>query len=125
MKMRLLCKIVIFALAIFLLLPVHTAHAVRTTIVISISVGGGVTVGAVAWYFFLSYSEQVTDSQEEPALASAQADSDSEGNRLKNRFALVTARNLTTVTKPVHGLINQEAESSQKAAVIQFLEFSW
>ena len=53
---RLSGKVILFALAVVLWLPVSQAHAARTTVVLSVSIGGSVVVGAVAWYVYIFYS---------------------------------------------------------------------
>jgi hypothetical protein len=75
----------ILVLAIFFtVLPAPSAYAARTTVVISVSIGGGVVVGMTAWFIHIAFTQRIAQSPAKPGPVIQQMETSFKGLRSKD-----------------------------------------
>ena len=105
-----------------LLLSGRTAQAGNTTVVVSVSVGGGMAVGAVGWFIYLTYSERIAHLQKQPESV-AMTNTVGKGLDLHRGKPGWIEENWKLMQGP--GLLDRENVPPSQAAFVRFLEFSW
>jgi hypothetical protein len=94
-------------------------------VVVSVSVGGGVAVGMVGWYIYLTYSERIAHLQRQRESVSIRALTNTQRIDLGlygGRTGLIM-RNQALLQRP--GELDYENVPSSQAVFIRFLELPW
>jgi hypothetical protein len=108
-----------------LLLQGRSAQAGNTTVVVSVSVGGGLAIGAVGWYLYLTYSEQVAHHQRQKESVSMRtmAHTDRMDLGLDGDRTELIKQNQGLIQRP--GVLDQEDVPSSQVVFVRFLELPW
>ncbi|MCI0526415.1 MAG: hypothetical protein L0Y56_03045 [Nitrospira sp.] len=115
--------IVVIVTIVLLFVPERTAQASNTTVVISVSIGGGVAVGMVGWFIHLTYSQRVAQADQKPHTLSAQAETPRE---VLGQDSLWSEWNRDKmVFPPTPWLGGSEDTPPKQTAFIRFVEFPW
>jgi hypothetical protein len=101
---------------VLLFMPGRMAQAADTTLVISVSIGGGVAVGMVGWLIHLTYSQRVAHDQPQPYGFSARAGT---GGEALNLGGLQSGLNKN------QAVFLSENSPPERTAIIRLVELPW
>lgn len=115
--------IVLLATIALLFLPGRPALAGNTTVVISVSIGGGVAVGMVGWFIHLTYSQRVARTHPQPHTLSMQGKTQGEGLGLyeSGPGGLTDDK----VFLPTPGRWETDHSPPKQTAFIRFVDLRW
>jgi hypothetical protein len=114
--------IVLMVTIAFLFIPCRTVQAGNTTVVISVSLGGGVAVGMVGWFIHLTYSQRVARAHPPSYGLSGEAEL---GKRLNLDDLRTRGNRIEVVFPSTLELRDSEDMPSKQTAFIRFVELPW
>ncbi len=115
--------IVLIVTIVLLFIPCRIAQAGNTTVVISVSIGGGVAVGMVGWFIHLTYSQRVARTHPPSHGLSGQAGT---LGGVLGLDGLRTQWNRNEVVFPsTFGFRDSEDMPPKQTAFIRFVELPW
>ena len=115
--------IVLIITIAMLFVPGRTAQAGNTTVVISVSIGGGVAVGMVGWFIHLTYSQRVARAHPQSHALSAQAGTQGEGLNLDGLRPGWNRDEMVFSSTPWPGA--SKNMPPERTAFIRFVELPW
>jgi hypothetical protein len=119
--------IVLIVAIVLLFIPCRIALAGNTTVVVSVSIGGGVAVGMVGWFIHLTYSQRVAQAHPPSHGLSGQARTPGEAlglDDLRSTWNRPWNRNDAGFPS-VLGTRAAENMPPEQTAFIRFVEIPW
>lgn len=115
--------IVLIMTIVLFFIPDRIAQAANTTVVISVSIGGGVAVGMVGWFIHLTYSQRVARAYLQPHTLSAQSGRQGEVLSLDGSHLEWNRKERVFPFAP--GLMAAENMPPEQTTFIRLVELPW